>query len=265
MDDSEQIQSLIRHLGISRNQIVTRQVDGEIRVVELYLSEMRLVEIPSSLKLRLPYLEKIDLQLNDLNTVPDHFFAKMPNLKEVNLSRNRLECIPKQLFWNNRELEKLFLGENRIRQIEEGTFNHLRNLRILDLHRNALNEIRSNLVKTLDLDILDLSNNEISSIPDGFFQGMEVARLNLRGNRLFSFDLMQLPLSLVELNLSENNLVTLKIGSKKELYSLKKLDLSGNELTEVPSNLINLCPNLEEINLEDNPIDFSFRKKIRIK
>lgn len=264
MDDKAQVQELIRLLGISQNQVVTRLIDNEIRITELYLPEMRLVELPPSLKLRLPYLEKIDLQLNDLNQIPIHFFSKMPNLREVNLSRNRLEEIPKQLFWHNRNLERVFLGENRIHSIEEGAFNHLRNLRVLDLHRNALTTLRPNLVKTLDLDYFDLSNNEIEEVPPGFFQGMEVAVLNLKGNRLFKFDLTTLPLSIVNLNISHNSINRIKVDEKKELISLKKLDLSSNEIIELPRELFQQCPNLVEINLEENPIDNAIRRKLKV-
>ena len=86
----------------------------------------------------LRYLQKLDLQGNDISAIEEKAFLSTPNLEMLDLSRNQLRSIKSDVFSGLGKLEKLRLNDNQIQTIEEGSFNDLKVLKRLELSDNSL-------------------------------------------------------------------------------------------------------------------------------
>ena len=87
---------------------------------------------------KLRYLQKLDLQGNDISAIEGKAFVSTPNLEVLDLSRNRLRSIEREVFDGLGKLEKLRLNDNQIQTIEEESFEDLKSLEKLELSDNSL-------------------------------------------------------------------------------------------------------------------------------
>ena len=87
---------------------------------------------------KLRYLQKLDLQGNDISSIEKEAFVSTPHLEVLDLSRNRLRSIERKVFNGLEKLEKLRLNDNQIQTIEEGSFDDLKALEKLELSDNSL-------------------------------------------------------------------------------------------------------------------------------
>uniref|UniRef100_F6SC49 Leucine rich repeat containing 47 n=1 Tax=Ornithorhynchus anatinus TaxID=9258 RepID=F6SC49_ORNAN len=132
-------------------------------------------------------------------------------------------------------------------------------LRLLDLSANALEALPAGrgLPVLPQLSGLDLSHNRLGELPADLPRcAPRLQTLRLAGNRLVRlpdafFCPGALPL-LSHLDANHNLLRSLGPGVA-HLVALKKLDLSNNELTEIPEELAD-CPKLKEINFKENKL-----------
>ena len=107
---------------------------------------------------QIPYLQKLDLQGNDISFIENNAFMLTPHLEVLDMSRNRLKSIQSRTFSGLKKLEKLRLSDNQIQTVEEGSFDDLTKLEKLELSDNTLvcdcrlswfikwSETRSNLI-----------------------------------------------------------------------------------------------------------------------
>lgn len=127
---------------------------------------------------------------------------------------------------STRKLEVLDASVNRIRMLKNNSFVTYTSLRFLYLNDNSITIIEPGTFAPLEyLEVLDLSLNAIRDLPAA------------------------LPYTLRKLYISENPLVSLPLG---EAVSLQYLNLSDCLLVELPH--IGELPNLQEINLSNNPL-----------
>ncbi|XP_052747148.1 protein windpipe [Bicyclus anynana] len=106
------------------------------------------------------------------------------------------------------------------------------NINILDLSHNNITKITHELDRLTELVTLDLSTNGLTEINKFLHNTKKIVHLNLAHNRLRKILLQHLPIS------------------------VSSLDLTGNLLTDVPSDFGHL-PSLEHLELEGNPLDCS--------
>lgn len=107
--------------------------------IQLDLSNNRLAgRLTANSLSKLPYLQKLDLQGNDISFIEDKAFILTPHLEVLDLSRNRLRSIQRHTFTGLKKLEKLKLNDNQIQTLEEGSFEDVIKLGKLDLSDNSL-------------------------------------------------------------------------------------------------------------------------------
>lgn len=106
------------------------------------------------------------------------------------------------------------------------------NINILDLSHNNITKITHELDRLTEVVTLDLSTNGLTELNKFLHNTKKLVHLNLAHNRLRKVSLSYLPVS------------------------VSSLDLTGNLLTDIPSDLSHL-PSLEHLELEGNPIDCS--------
>jgi len=196
----------------------------------------------------------------------------IPFIEELYLDENNIETISSIIF-NLKNLKVLSLTDNNIKEIPD-KIEALKSLEILDLRFNKINKISKKIME-LDLNELFLKNN-----PFLIFEELENSDLKKSLNELFNIhehyakfkkiDLSGLNLVNIPnlshfkdveiLDLSRNNIrENIDKKSKKiildvtKLLSLKELDLSSNDIQNIPKDLSNLV-NLQKLNLANNPI-----------
>ena len=116
---------------------------------------------------------------------------------------------------------------------------------------------------------MKLNNNLISSIDQDAFKYMTYMNdLNLANNRLASFPQIfyddyhhNTTTPLITLNLSNNQLVALS-NELDSLSSLVSIDLSGNQISSLPSTYFKYNTKLENIDLSNNVLGVVLEKVI---
>ncbi|XP_070501416.1 uncharacterized protein [Chironomus tepperi] len=106
------------------------------------------------------------------------------------------------------------------------------------------------------LEVIELSDNEIETIQsDTFNHTSSLRRLNLNGNKIVTFNenilmkIQNLETLLIGSNLLKNNVNFFKFCS-----SLKEVQLSKNEISEILDNIFLNCSSIEIIDLNSNEI-----------
>lgn len=225
--------------------------------------------------------ERMDLSNLGLESLSPEMF-KLNRIKLLDLSNNNLKALPIG-FENLTSLEVLNLSNNNFHSFPSvGCLPP--SLKKVILRGNKITHVDFRGAKTGLASIIsvDLENNQIETFYSAPLQQNNLKELNLRGNRLKTFYL-NASSSLASLNLSRNAIRESSLGihpanNIKHIYlgqnGLKEiplfvlnctrvttLDLSSNELTFIPVEIIERLTSLERFLLNDNqlttlPVDF---------
>ena len=194
-------------------------------------------------------LRYLNCRYNNLKNsgIPENLL-KREEMVVLDLSHNQLKQIPAELD-KSKKLLVLNLSYNQIESVPPQMFVSLNQLIFLDLSNNCLGEFAI-FVLTPNTDFL------LESIPPQLRRLTCLKTLNLSHNPLGQNQLRQLPsltsmetLHLRNTQRSFQNLPT----ALETLEILSDVDLGQNDLLKVPTLLFSL-PNLKRINLSDNQI-----------
>ena len=105
--------------------------------IHLDLAKYGLKILPTNAFASAPYLQKLDLQNNDIYKIEDGAFQTLKHLELLDLSRNSIESISKNMFIGLEKLERLKLNDNRLQTLENGSLSHLTSLTKLELADNS--------------------------------------------------------------------------------------------------------------------------------
>ncbi|XP_029284156.1 vasorin-like [Cottoperca gobio] len=176
-------------------------------------------------------MELLDLSQNELAEIPDGVFEMLSKLKNLDLSTNHISHISKDSFSGLVQLERLYLHANRIQSIHVAAFEGLEMLLELKLQGNQLTSLPSlNFPRLL---LLDLSYNIIPTLGPSDLQTPHLEALKVASLGLTSVD---------------EDLIA-------SLGNLHELDISTNQLTEVPQALMqDSLKGLIKLSLAANPL-----------
>ncbi len=170
---------------------------------------------------------ELDLDHNQLTSLPKNIFNGLHNLRELYLFTNRLTSLPENIFNGLPKLQRLYLFNNQLNSLPEKIFNNLHNLRKLWLDDNQLASLPEKIFNNLPkLQMLELFNNQLTSLPEKIFNNLP---------------------NLLDLNLYRNRLTSLPEKIFNNLPNLRELWLYDNQLTSLPKNIFNGLPNLQEL------------------
>ncbi|ETN67288.1 chaoptin [Anopheles darlingi] len=268
---------------------------------ELALEHNRLIEVPSRAIRNLRKLRLLSLRGNDLTTIePDAFrgidgslqtlvlaengiaqlapgsLAGLPALETLDLSGNGLlQLDPAALRDGLGRLARLILADNLLQYVPYDALAGLERLRTLSLARNRLQTLGPDpdsganganaLGRRLTLDTLDLGQNEIRALAGTSFGYFDTANVTLLdGNPLHTIDDNAFRSAKIrELYVRHCDLGYLEPEAFAGLEGyLQVLDLSGNNLTELPDELFRGFDSLRHLNVKDNvlrPVDGGHR------
>ena len=260
--------------------------------------------VAKALEMRVGSLTNLNLSYNAITRFTTFPGDSPSALTHLDLSNGRLETLPEDLFSLCQSLNVLILSDNKIRALSE-SIGSLSKLSRLSLNNNALLSLPDTLGKLERLHTLDASNNKLAALPACIWLCPELSILNLSSNTwvefpdpplqrsvsslleeqdrkmsassvtraapLLSMSLKKLYLaynrlrddtfrpislmsSLVTLNLSFNDIYEIPPGMLQKCHQLTCLYLSGNMLTSLPADDLERLVNLRVLHLNGNKL-----------
>ncbi|XP_061486453.1 podocan isoform X1 [Rhineura floridana] len=247
--------SSLEYLDLSSNNLSQIPSGLPRNIVLLHLEKNAIKSIGRDVLTQIRNLEYLLLHNNKLKARGIHplAFQGLKKLHTVHLYNNQLEKIPNGL---PRRVKTLMILHNQISEISRNDFATTYFMEELNLsynkitssqiHREAFRKLR--LLKSLDV-----SGNNLHTMPYGFPKNLQSLKLKVNDISSIPRGTLSGMSKLQELYLSNNKLKVSSIfsGSWRDLTSLKTLDMAGNQLTSVPSDLPEA---LEYLYLQNNKI-----------
>ena len=222
------------------------------KLARLELHNNRLTALPPELG-RLSQLGILNLSGNQLTALPPEF-GQLSHLYKLGLAGNQLASLPNEIGRLSR-LNELGLAGNQLTTLPS-EFGQLTRLEILDLQDNQLSELPS-LARFEYLKHLDLSGNRLTAPPPALPDLHLLAELDLSDNQIANLPPGSISQPIESSTQSGRMFQEIRqlrdAGLAADSFSLmQKLDLSGNQLTELPPDLSQL--QLETLDLSDNQL-----------
>nr|XP_039261916.1 podocan-like [Styela clava] len=225
------------------------------KAINLLLNGNRLSEISDECFSMCPRIQTLNLKGNEISeeTISKNAFYALSNLHHLYLSQNKLQKIPKDL---PNSIISLNLEGNFIHEVDDFALAQKQHLRRLYLHNNNITSeslSKKAFRRLLKLEEITLSNNFMQAIP--LFPDY-IERLHMENNQIsgISSGIFRKKKKLIALYLQNNNLINEGLSSKSftGLNRLEYLDLSNNELKEIPENI---PKNIRRLHLEKNHLE----------
>ncbi|XP_066152991.1 leucine-rich repeat-containing protein 40-like isoform X2 [Euwallacea fornicatus] len=239
-------------------------------IQEIYFGNNYIKEVPPDMCDNMPHLKVLDLRDNKIDELPKEL-TKLMHLNKLDLTNNDLTKIPATLSLLP-HLQSLKIEGNKLKHIRPDIV-HTGTQRLLQFLRETLSDdelaavtcgavnspaeacVFPDRYRMRNGNILNLAMKNLSVIPDHVF--MEAKEAHVSVVDLCKNKLPQLPLSLLlladyltELNLSTNQLNEIP-AEIANLSKLKFLDLSNNKIEDLPRDMDSM-KNIRELVLFNN-------------
>ena len=233
------------------------------KVEKLDLSHNHLSKFPSLLCDAMRQLRYVNLSHNEFSSFPYCFIQT--EVQVLNLSHNKIKMArPQQSGESNVMLEKLNLSYNEESCFPEWLGDLFPALTSLSVVGNNMTKLPDSALKLRRLKTLDLSNNQLSEIPREFVsECLALETLVASNNNLTTLPEIVAP-SLTNLKTVRLNKNKLGDQSSKKQFSfprflltlpnVKVVDLSSNNLEDIPPPISWSTQQLKELVLADNKI-----------
>ncbi|AMD22782.1 HHR013Cp [Eremothecium sinecaudum] len=253
---------MLRTLELQSNPLTMLKFRGDNlqNLTSLTINKAKLSRLPDDLFLRLPVLEKLELNENNLTSLTSQI-KYLKKLVHLLVAKNKLESLPDEIS-TLKNLKFLDLHSNNLLVLPQSiTSLHLTSLNISsnllvdhgEFYRELL-ENSGNLAKSLMF--FSAADNQITDKIWGFvnaFKSLKV--LNLSYNNIMTLPELELN-NLTELYLSGNHLSSLTGETFLKLRSLKVLMLNGNNLQSLPAE-ISLLSQLTVLDVGSNQLKYN--------
>ncbi|XP_077573252.1 podocan [Stigmatopora nigra] len=247
--------SALECLDLSNNNLSSVPSGLPANLVLLHLEKNSIRGIPAGALSHVRQLEYLLLHNNQLRSRSIHpaAFQGLKKLHTLHMHNNQLERVPRGL---PRRAKTLVLLRNGISEIGRHDLAALHTLSELDLSYNRLSQAtlhREAFRKLRLLETLRLSGNALRSLPVGLPRGLRLLEAKGAGMETLPEGALAGMHGLRRLVLADNRLTLNSFyrGAWAELSALTTLDLSGNRLSHVPSDL---PESLERLDLRGNRI-----------
>ncbi len=260
----------LRELNVERNLLF--EIDGAFdHMKKLQRLNLAFNCLPCLVNFEMTQLLVLNASHNSIEWfITDQSLTETFQLETLDLSDNHLLFFP--FLPTKNRIRTLLLSNNQV-----GFYQHLSNytssnwttsVEYYNLGENVSSikvELwNENLHGDLSsVELLDLSENKVNYFPQGLIQKMpHLYWLRLRSNCLQSFSLTpeDLPVTLYELDVSRNRLTELKASQRSisELNNLTHLNLSTNDLQNLPTRIFTSLPKLRTLDLSHNTVDMCY-------
>eukprot|EP01118_Nematostelium_gracile_P008512 TRINITY_DN2821_c0_g1_i1.p1 TRINITY_DN2821_c0_g1~~TRINITY_DN2821_c0_g1_i1.p1 ORF type:complete len:642 (+),score=173.96 TRINITY_DN2821_c0_g1_i1:49-1974(+) len=198
--------------------------------------------------------------------VSDKIFAAAQSNGALNISNRSLDAFPEQVFqlidkdfsngtgtwWERETLKRIDASSNNIVDVPPQIQMFAESLTSLILNNNELSTIPEEIYLLVLLAKLDLSHNRITKLPSGISKLENLGELLLGNNKLSDLpgDFGEIP-KLSRLDLTKNSMKNLPALRLKDLQYLQ---ISHNQLEDLPEDFFNEKPILAEIYVNNNKL-----------
>jgi Leucine-rich repeat (LRR) protein len=200
---------------------------------------------------------KLVIRNNGFKTIAPGVFDRFTELQILDLSFNKIEKLSSEVFDSLSKLTELNLGNNRLKSLPSDIFKKLERLDGLTISRNQLTQsgLPSDLfTNNSNLMLLDIAINPLGSFPKGLFKNLKkldyISAYETELESLGREDFIGLT-NLKTLELNENKISKVELGTFTPLENIESLGLSMNYLKSVPKDLKGLT-SLKSLFLADN-------------
>lgn len=212
-------------------------------------------------QITLPRLTVLDLSKAKITALPGEFISKMPHIEKLVLDKNHLVTLPDELSALPR-LTHLSLYANNLQHLPD-SIGQLVSLQYLDLHSNNIETLPSSIWNLKSLSTLNVSSNMLSSFPSPSLELASKMSSPKTGNdsagksnqnqvMASSAQFNSLADSLLSLTLADNRLNDDCYEAISLLVNLKQLNISYNDLLEIPDGALTRLTKLTELYLSGN-------------
>ncbi|XP_029472367.1 transforming growth factor beta activator LRRC33 isoform X2 [Rhinatrema bivittatum] len=249
--DSTVFESLgqLRELNLESNYIYEIEDGAFENSWRLQRLNLAYNHIPCIVNFDLTKLQVLNASYNSI----EWFLTEESNadfeLETLDLSHNQLLFFP--LLPKLSKLRSLLLSDNEMNfyaNISNATTSKDGLVKFIFISNNVTNVTSVNLWEEVilgnfsSLNFLDMSRNQFRYLPDGFLAGMtSLLHLKLNQNcfQIINLSERELPATLTELDVSQNQLLELQVDpfSKSILPNLQFFNLSANRLKRMPSEI----------------------------
>lgn len=272
-DTFEQLTSL-QELDLSHNYIEELSEEPFLNLtnlVTLRLNHNKIFDLNGAIN-NLINLHHLYLSHNQIDNIDMESLKTIMHLQTFDISKNKMEKLHPVMFsrhwdhFSNRSICRIILSENHIHVLLNASdfFDRLRRNSYknrvqlsteLDLSKNDISHIEYNAFQTIvKLESLDLSNNKLISFDVNSEHLVYVKYLNLSCNFLQSlyYESFSLMNNLQNLDLSHNLLDYFPDKTLSNIYKLKFINVTYNEITKVNNLRITFHPEGGVLDLSNN-------------
>lgn len=205
-------------------------------------------------------LTSLNLSHGKLSSLAESALSELVNLVDLNLSFNQFTRLPQTLD-RLTSLEVLSCTDNMLETFPAGCFGNMQRLRICNIHNNNLKELPEDIWVCSSIESINLSSNLLESWPSPQKWYEQVAQDPQRKmstvSALSSRSKNIVPPageSLTHLFLCDNRLRDDIFDQIALFGNLKVLNVSFNQIFEVPSYTLSHCERLEALYLSGNKL-----------
>lgn len=231
-----------RFKKLTRLDLVNNSIDAlptnifqnQTKLRSLNLANNNLTSLPLTVFDNLQNLIALDLSGNGLEAGDLEPLNNLKKLEVLNLSRNQVDNVSADLLDSFVELKSLSLAANNLASLPDTIFSKVSKLVQLDLSGNHLKRVQLDLFNDLEtLDVLNLSNNQLDfkeyeGMQSPFKNLTKLTELNLGSNKISNYLKDFWNFCTVRLNLSNNNLQTIKDDDLPAYSNQTDFWLKGN-------------------------------------
>lgn len=179
-------------------------------------------------------LELLIIANDSVEEVQANAFKGLTGLDTLEITNNKIAQLPRFVFRDLKKVTSLLLHHNEMEVLEDGVLEGLKELRTLDLSHNKLTVLKtSDINKLSSLTHLYLSHNRISQV-DGVFKAPSLGVIYFQNNKLQQIrdDLFEGAVTLRGIDLSGNDITELSDVPFKNLRSLTYLNVARNKIND---------------------------------
>ncbi|XP_029727244.2 protein phosphatase PHLPP-like protein [Aedes albopictus] len=218
-------------------------------ILTLHLAYNNLTSFPPMVKRKLP-LQKLYLQCNHIEDLPENFFIACERLTILNISSNKLMTLP-IIFGTNCNLERLYATNNNLTDRVLDSLICLTRLKVLHIGYNHLTTLPETCITCWgELEELVISGNRLRHLPENLTNLRNLRVLRVHSNQLQSVPPLAKNLSLRVLDLAHNQLDKINMVSLVSKH-LQFLDLSSNTQLQVDPHQLQACRSQRPMSLVD--------------
>lgn len=202
-------------------------------------------------------LTRLDLSHGKISTLADEAFSGLVNLIELNLSFNQFTRLPSTI-GDLINLQVMLLTDNMLETLPP--MGRLQKLRVLNIHNNNLTSFPGSMWACGSLEHLNASSNLIKDIPPppplediiGWVGEERADELGLRNSNGSS--LLPISISLKWLQMADNRFTDDIFHYISDSRNLRTLNLSFNDIFEIPAGTLSRFDKLEQLYLSGNKL-----------